>query len=452
MNVRLRDDDGGQASDTKPLTVRNVNPTVALKTPASINENDIATLTGTITDTGTLDTFTLTVSWGDVASSNNVQSFKLGATPLTQANDGITWDPTTRRFSIDHQYLDDNPSGTPVDLFSILVVVTDDDTGFGFAQTLITVRNLDPTLQLSPDQTIDEGSELDLTGGQLGSFADIGTQDTHTATVDWGDGSAEEPVLVTEAGGSGMLSASHTYADNGVYTVRVTVEDDDLGRVSSTMRVTVNNVDPTLTFVNTPIVVSEGQEFTLADLGVGLEDPGFDNPNNPLAPGGSQETLTAFSVNWGDGSGTQPLSLGSEVDGGVGETTKAPFVHAAHAYADDGIYTVTIMVSDDDGPLVPRTFTITVENVDPELMLTKRFLEIKEGQTLDLFDLGTFSDPGFNNAANPNGASEETFHYSIDWGDGTLTTNNLAPVTVANGKQGTLTTGALGRQSLLCRQ
>jgi hypothetical protein len=444
INVRLRDDDGGLSTDSKPLTVQNVSPSVTLTPPQAINENETAVLSGTITDIGSQDTFTLTVNWGEAQSPNNIQTFTLGTTPLTQATHGITWDPTTRTFSIEHQYLDDNPTGGPVNVYTIQVSVTDDDTGTGAAQTSITVRNVDLVLQLAANQTIDEGANLDLTGGQLGSFTDDGTQDTHTATVDWGDGSGTQAVTVNEANGSGTLSANHTFADNGVYTVRVTVIDDDGGSVSSTFLVTVNNVKPTLTGVAVPFVVNEGQLINLGSLGVGVEDSGFDNPNNPLSAGGSLETLTAISVNWGDGTATQTATLGVETDGSVGTTTKAPLISGNHAYADDGIYTVSVVIRDDDtGSEVTRTFTIEVRNVDPTLTLTNRVLQINEGSTLTLNDLGTFLDSGFNNSANPNGASVESFHYSVDWGDGTLTENNQAPASVVNGGQGVLTTGTL---------
>ncbi|TWU24731.1 PKD domain-containing protein [Bythopirellula polymerisocia] len=443
VNVRLRDDDTGQAISSVPLTVNNVAPTVSLDPPSTINENEIATLTGSISDVGSLDTFELEVDWGDPFSPNNTQTFSLGMTPLAIAADGIMWDPVTRTFFIEHQYLDENPSGTTFDVYTIAVKVTDDDTGVGVAETTITVNNTPLQLTLAGNQEVNEGAVLDLSGDKLGSFTDAGSLDTHTATVDWGDGSPLAAVTVIEAGGNGVLGASHIYADNGVYTVAVTVTDDDGESVTQTFQVTVLNVNPTLTGISTPPTVAEGQIFTLGGLGVGLEDPGFDNPVNPLQVGGSVETFTAVSVDWGDGSTPDALLIDTRTNGGENVTTKATFSHMEHAYADNGSYTVSVVVSDDDGGLVTRTFSIVVTNVSPTLTLTNRFLEINEGETLTLLDLGAFTDPGFNNPFNLNGATVESFEYSIDWGDGTPIQVAQLPTSVNDGQQGVATSGTL---------
>jgi hypothetical protein len=416
VNVRLRDDDGGAVTASRPLTVRNVNPIVTVSTPGSINENEIATLNGTISDVGTLDTFTLVVNWGDPASPNNLQVFELGTTALTKAANGIDWDPTTRQYSIDHQYFDDNPTASQSNIYSIQVAVTDDDGGAAFAQTSVGVRNVDPVLAVASDQTVNEGAVLDLTDGALGSFTDQGTLDTHTAKIDWGDGSVESQIMVNEANGSGTLSASHIFADDGMYTVTVTLTDDDGGSATSTFLVTVENVAPTLAGTDAPIEVDEGAFVTLESLGVGIQDPGFDNPNNPLMPGGSQETLGAISIDWGDGTGVQPLAIGVETDGGPNAPTTATLIAAAHVYADNGTYTVTVVISDDDGGLVTETFEIIVKNVDPLLFnVHVDNLVIKEGESINLS--GMFSDAGFDNPNNPNGPSQENLRYSIDWGD-----------------------------------
>lgn len=61
-----------------------------------------------------------------------------------------------------------------------------------------------------------------------GAFADAGALDTHTAVIEWGDGTSSAATVV-EAGGAGTFSAAHVYAQPGLYTLRVVVTDDDGG-------------------------------------------------------------------------------------------------------------------------------------------------------------------------------------------------------------------------------
>ena len=49
-------------------------------------------------------------------------------------------------FSVTHQYLDDNPTGTASDLNTISLTLTDDDTGTATAGASVTVTNVAPTL------------------------------------------------------------------------------------------------------------------------------------------------------------------------------------------------------------------------------------------------------------------------------------------------------------------
>ena len=78
--IDLVDEDGTyQAVASQSLTVDNVAPTLTLDAVAMIDENGVATLTGTIDDPGTLDTFTLDVNWGDPLSPDNIQQFAFAA-------------------------------------------------------------------------------------------------------------------------------------------------------------------------------------------------------------------------------------------------------------------------------------------------------------------------------------------------------------------------------------
>ena len=66
------------------------------------------------------------------------------------------------------------------------------------------------------------------------SFADADDAETHTARINWGDGSAEQSAAVGEKGGTGTASASHNYAAPGVYAVTMRVTDS--GGRSTTVR------------------------------------------------------------------------------------------------------------------------------------------------------------------------------------------------------------------------
>ena len=75
--------------------------------------------------------------------------------------------------------------------------VTDSDANRSLrAPKTLVVHNVRPVLVVALDQTSQRRSPLDLSavGGAppLGLFVDEGLLDTHTATVDWGDGSAIE--------------------------------------------------------------------------------------------------------------------------------------------------------------------------------------------------------------------------------------------------------------------
>ncbi|MBF8266568.1 MAG: cya 3 [Dehalococcoidia bacterium] len=132
MTVTVTDDDGGSGFDTLTVTVNNVAP-VATATGSIINENGTATVSGTIADPGTPDTFTVVIDWGEGVP----QSYAYSAGSIT--------------YSETHQYLDDNPTGTGSDVYAISVTVTDDDNGVGTASTSVTVNNV--ALWLTPAQT-----------------------------------------------------------------------------------------------------------------------------------------------------------------------------------------------------------------------------------------------------------------------------------------------------------
>ncbi|WP_075087551.1 VCBS domain-containing protein [Verrucomicrobium spinosum] len=87
-------------------------------------------------------------------------------------------------------------------MYTIKVTATDDDNGSGSATVGATVINADPTIS-APTLTLTNGDDLPtngsgdptVTGGTVvnlsGSFEDLGPEDTHTVTIDWGDGTSD---------------------------------------------------------------------------------------------------------------------------------------------------------------------------------------------------------------------------------------------------------------------
>jgi len=192
--------------------------------------------------------------------------------------------------------------------------------------------NVPPTVDAGLDATINEGSTFSSTG----SFTDPDA-DTWTATVDYGDGSGEQPLGLDGK----SFSLNHVYADNGVYTVLVTVDDGQGGVGTDTATVTVLNVAPTVGPINAPgNPVQVGTEILAS---AAFADPGI------------LDTHTAL-WDWGDGSSSA---------GTVAETGGSGSAEGRHTYGVPGMYTVHVTVTDKDGASGMTEFQYVVV-YDPE--------------------------------------------------------------------------------------
>ncbi|MFC1603775.1 PKD domain-containing protein [Planctomycetota bacterium] len=217
VTVIVTDYDDAFGFDTLVVTVLNVAPILVLEPVAMINENGTAMLAGTITDPGTLDTFILEIDWGDPLSPNNLETYVFGAS-----------ETGSQTFTLTHQYLDDNPSSTSSDPYTISVTVTD-NVDPDHDTVTVEVANVAPEItEFSSSATLSdrgvEGEPISISA----SFVDIGTLDTHTAQIDWGDG-AITAGFVTESGGGGTVTGTHVYATGGIFTVAISLQDDDTG-------------------------------------------------------------------------------------------------------------------------------------------------------------------------------------------------------------------------------
>jgi len=366
-SLTVTDFAGHSDTDSFTVTVLNAAPIIVLAEDRTSNEGDTVSINDPVkfTDPGVEDTHTATFDWGDGSPLEAVDPIDI--TEPVPPEPGLVVGS--------HVYVDDAD-------YSAHVMVTDDEGDSGFADFAATVDNLAPVVEAGADQTVDEGDTVSL---DPATFTDAGVADTHTAEIDWGDGSPVEAGTLTQGAGSGSVDGSHVYADNGVYTVTVTVTDDDAGVGSDTFTVTVNNGNPS---------VEAGADQSIVEGGsISLDPATFTDP-------GTADIHTA-TIDWGDGS---PLEAGSLTQGaGSGS------VAGSHAYGAEGIFTVTVSVTDDDGGVGTDTFTVNVSDAGGPSVDAGPDVVIDEGQSVSL-PPSTFVPA----------IGTDTHTASINWGDGTI--------------------------------
>ncbi len=355
---------------TWEVAVANVAPTITTFTAdnASINEGGSVTVTGTVTDPGTLDTHTVNLNWGD------------GTTEI------VFVDPVSRSFTAEHQYLDDGVSGTAQDDVTITAVVTDKDGGTDTASTTVTVANVAPTLEILglPSLTT-EGETFTLTG----QIADPGTQDTYSYT--W----------VVTRDGQEVLSGSEsaltlTAEDNGQYVVTLTVEDDDTGSVTTSASMLVLNVAPLLGgLALSATSIDENGEVTVSGT---VSDPGI------------LDTHTA-TIDWGNGT-TETIAV---ADNGSFSATMQYLDDNPTATPSDTV-TINVTVVDKDGGTVSDSLDLVINNVAPTAGITGIPTDAAEGDTINLSSVVT--DPGT--------ADTFTYAWSVTLGQDVVATGSGA--------------------------
>ncbi|MGH1491576.1 MAG: PKD domain-containing protein [Acidimicrobiales bacterium] len=197
-------------------------PSITLDPVETGEVNQPTTVSGSFD--GNLDNLPqLNINWGDGGENQFV------------AGGGVINDDGT--FSIDHTYAE---AGT----FEILAILDDRDNLRAEDRTTVLIRaeNVLPELTVDPLDSVIAGGGVDL----IGSFTDANTDDTHTATVDWGDGSPIADAIVAEVDGSGSFVAQHTYSEVGDYEITVTLTDDRGFPATDVQTVTVSSGTATI--------------------------------------------------------------------------------------------------------------------------------------------------------------------------------------------------------------
>jgi hypothetical protein len=193
-------------------------------------------------------------------------------------------------------------------------------SNYGYCPPTTTTPNSPPVYTAPDDQFSDEGETKSF---DLGSFSDSDNNGPWQVTVTWGDGSPPETFAVATEGN--LPPRTHTYAEDGNYTVTVTVKDAANGADSGTFMVTVRNLAPSCgPIVASPAAVAVGTPVLAT---------------SPFTDPGIEDTHTGV-YNWGDSSTSSATIVEAS---GSGTAT------GSHTYSATGFYTVTLTVTDDEG-------------------------------------------------------------------------------------------------------
>lgn len=386
VSLDVTDDDGGIREITTTVSVSNVAPTVTFSIMPSGDEGSAFSFDAQASDPGSDD---IEFSW-DLEYGPTLEN--------TYYNNGVgpepDYDPGTNEIkspqgvfpfvasdSQSHTYGDDYN-------YTVLLTVTDDDGGEATYSTTVSINNIAPSIsQITIPTTIDEGS---LTSYQV-TASDPGSDDI---TINWNfeHGPVKSSTFYNDGIGPDSYpspdgnfpfeaadSVDHTYGDNGLYLLELTLTDDDGGTTTFTANITVYNVAPTIDPFG-PFTLDEASPI---DVSTTFSDPGSDDvtvewewqmgPSSAATYYNDGVSADPLPSPWG----TFPFSITDNV---------------GHTYGDNGVYILTVTCEDDDGDIATYSTNVTINNVAPTIEPFGPF-EIDEGTLIDItttsWDLGS---------------------------------------------------------------
>ena len=176
---------------------------------------------------------------------------------------------------------------------------------------------------------------------------------------------------------TGMIT-THAYTDNGTYDITFTVTNDDGLTDTNSQNITVFNRPPVASFTESATTVPTGTIVTF-------------NASTSYDPDG---TIVNYFWDFGDG-------------------TNATGVTVDHSYSDNGIYTVALTVTDNDGTTDTANSTKTVLNRPPVAIFTESAETVYTGEVI------------YFNASDSCDVDGTIVSYFWDFGDGSNATGVL---------------------------
>ena len=289
VTLHVFDVHGNESNDTLLVKTLNVAPTVDIGSDVNIEEGTTVNFTGSFYDPGIFDTHIIEWDFGDEEKDNSGS-----LTPI-------------------HIY---HNSG----YFTVNLTIQDNDGGIGKDCLQVMVGQSPPIVHAGTDQNINEGDIVNFTG----SYTNPMNVDISYIEWDFGDG---------EKDNSGVLNLTHSYLDDGIYNVELTIVDNEGRMGSDSLIVNVKNQNPNIIINSNNIFenLSVNLEANISDAGI----------------------LDTHILKW---------------DFGDGEKDNSGNVNINHSYNTNGIYKIKAKVIDDDGGM-SETEKVILVKINPNASL-----------------------------------------------------------------------------------
>lgn len=343
----------------------------------------------TFTDPGSIDPladYSATIDWGD--GNTTAGSISL----------------TGNQFSVlgAHTYAEEG-SG-------VIQVVIEHNGTASPAVTVTGAYNIsDPAVHLT-GLTLSTTEGAVVSGAAVATFTDPGGKEDvgdYSAQIDWGDGTVSPGIVSLNAVSSiYTVAGSHIFQSPGIQAIVVTVQHDVATNATVTATAQVADVPVVGTAAATFRAV-EGTSSASQILAT-FTDPGVIEP----------VTGYGATIDWGDGTTSTSGTTTNSPTVSFNPGTQVFTVTDQHLYSEDGIFPITVTLSHDQATNVTVTGTASVS--DPAVVAiggaTFTALEYRQTPTETL---ANFSDPG-------GGEAVSDYSASINWGDGTVTSGQIA--------------------------
>ncbi|HVX64239.1 MAG TPA: TIGR03118 family protein, partial [Pirellulales bacterium] len=397
FSVTISENGGtANATDTATATVADGDVLTAtgltLATTAGVTfSGQVATFTDTITST-TAGDLTATIDWGDGTTTD---------VGVITGSDGS--------FTVSGSHVYTSPGGPE----QVTVILGENAPGTASATAHSTALIFDPDLTGASATFSGTEATAIATDTTVATFTDSNlsaTQNDFTASINWGDSTPTTTGVVTGSNGTFTVSGGHTYADDGNYSVTITLFETATGTSPAlTIASAANIADAPLALNVPPLGATEGSVHSFTSLEIAT----FTDAN----PNSLSSDFTA-TIDWGDGTSSTGV-----ITGGQGTFT----IRGSHAYLDEGSMTLTVTLAENSstGNTISATAAATIAEGDFFPTNTVATLSTTEGTTFS-GAVATFIDQ--NTLATGSG-----FTAIIDWGDGTTLAGSVT------GTNGTLT-------------